>query len=104
LPAAERLTLRAGTAWIPGLLVFEPPQLTMTALDARSRLSRLQAERLIAVEAGLGANSVYMTDLHVDMAAAHAAYVGLAMTEVATLRAELGGAQIGWTIWIDETP
>jgi hypothetical protein len=71
------------------------PQLTMTAIDARSRLSRLQAERLNAVEAGLGANTVYMTDLHDDIAAARATYVGLALTEVATLRAELGGAQSG---------
>ena len=68
---------------------------TMTAVEARSRLWRLQAERLNAVEAGLGRNAVYMADLHVDIAAARAAYVGIAMTEVATLRAELGGAQIG---------
>jgi len=31
-----------------------------TAVDARSRLRRLQAERLDAAEAGLGANAVYM--------------------------------------------
>ena len=47
------------------------------------------------VEAGLGSNSVYMTDLHDDIRAARATYVGLAVTEVATLRAELGGAQNG---------
>jgi hypothetical protein len=73
----------------------EPPQLTITAVDARCRLSRLQAERLNAVEAGLAGNAVYMTDLRHDIAAARATYVGLALTEVATLRAELGGAQIG---------
>ncbi len=67
----------------------------MTAIDARSRLWRLQAERLDAVEAGLGANIAYMTGLHDDIAAARAAYVGLAMTEAATLRAELWGAQRG---------
>jgi hypothetical protein len=66
-----------------------------TAVDARSRLERLQAERLDATEAGLAANAVYMADLHADIAAARAAYVGLAMTEVATLRAELGGTQVG---------
>jgi hypothetical protein len=79
----------------PGLIVFEPPQPTMTALDARSRLSRLQAERLDAVEAGLASNNVYMTDLRDDIAATRAAYVGLAVTEVATLRAELRGPQNG---------
>jgi hypothetical protein len=67
----------------------------MTAVDARSHLSRLEAERLNAVEAGLGGNSVYMTDLNDDIAAARATFIGLAMTEVATLRAELGGAQTG---------
>ena len=66
-----------------------------TAVDARSRLRRLQAERLDAAEAGLGANAVYMADLRADIAAARAAYIGLAMTEVATLRAELGGSQVG---------
>jgi hypothetical protein len=66
-----------------------------TAVAARSRLQRLQAERLDAAEAGLGANAVYMADLRADIAAARAAYVGLAMTEVATLRAELGGTQVG---------
>jgi hypothetical protein len=66
-----------------------------TAVDARSRLWRLQAERLEAAEAGLGANAGYMADLCADIAAARAAYVGLAMTEVATLRAELGGTQVG---------
>jgi hypothetical protein len=76
--------------------MLEPrPQLTMTAVDARSQLSRLQAERRNAVEAGMGGNSVYMTDLGDDIAAARAKFIGLAMTEVATLRAELGGAQVG---------
>ena len=36
-----------------------------------------------------------MTDLHGDITAARAAYVGLALTELATLRAELGGSQNG---------
>jgi len=67
----------------------------LTAIDARSRLRQLQAERSTAVETGLGANVVYMADLHDDIVAAHAMYIGLAITEVATLRAQLGGAQIG---------
>jgi hypothetical protein len=77
--------------------LFEPraEEPATTAVDARSRLRRLQAERLDAAEAGLGANAVYMADLHADIAAARAAYVGLAMTELATLRAELGGTQVG---------
>jgi hypothetical protein len=67
----------------------------MTATDARNRLTRLQAERLDAVEAGLGDNALYMADLENDIAQSHAAYVGLAVTEIATLRAQLGGPQVG---------
>jgi hypothetical protein len=67
----------------------------MTATDARTRLQRLHAERLDAVEAGLGENALYMTDLQNDIAASQVAYVSLAVTEIATLRAQLGGPQVG---------
>jgi hypothetical protein len=68
----------------------------MTAtLDALARLRRLEAERLDAVEAGLGGNELYMTDLENDIEVSRTAYVGLAVTEIATLRAQLGGPQIG---------
>ena len=66
-----------------------------TALDARNELRRLQAERLDAVEAGLGENALYMADLQNDIEANRALYVGLAVTEIATLRAQLGGPQVG---------
>ena len=66
-----------------------------TALEARNELRRLQAERLDAVEAGLGENVLYMTDLDNDTQASRALYVGLAVTEIATLRAQLGGPQVG---------
>jgi hypothetical protein len=66
-----------------------------TALDARNTLRRLQAERLDAVEAGLGENALYMTDLDNDIEASRAVYIGLAVTEIATLRAQLGGPQVG---------
>jgi hypothetical protein len=67
----------------------------MTATDARTQLQRLQAERLDAVEAGLGSNALYMTDLLNDIAASQVAYVSLAVTEIATLRAQLGAPQVG---------
>jgi hypothetical protein len=67
----------------------------MTATDARNRLHRLQAERLDAVEAGLGENALYMADLEQDIATSRATYVGLAVTEIATLRGQLGGPQVG---------
>jgi hypothetical protein len=67
----------------------------MTATDARIRLHRLEAERLDAVEAGLGDNALYMDDLKSDIVASHALYVGLAVTEIASLRAQLSGPQRG---------
>jgi hypothetical protein len=67
----------------------------MTAVDARTQLRRLEVERLDAVELGLGANAVYMTSLKTDIACSRMAYVGLVVTEIATLRAQLSGAQVG---------
>ena len=67
----------------------------MTATDARQQLHRLQAERLDAVDAGLGQNALYMTELESDIASSRIAYVALAVTEIATLRAQLSGPQVG---------
>ena len=68
----------------------------MTAtLDALAKLRRLEAERLDAVEAGLGGNALYMTDLENDIEASRAVYFGLAVSEIATLRAQLSGPQVG---------
>ena len=49
-------------------------------------------ERLLAVEIGLAADGAYMADLEDEIAACRAAYVGAAVTEIATMRAELSGA------------
>jgi hypothetical protein len=67
----------------------------MSAPELRSHLVRLTAERLEAAHAGLGENAVYMDELDEDLEHARVAYVGLAVTEIATLRAELGGRQVG---------
>ena len=67
----------------------------MTATDARQQLQRLQAERLDAVDAGLGANELYMADLETDIAASRVAFVALAVAEIASLRAQLSGAHQG---------
>jgi len=67
----------------------------MTATDARTQLQRLQAERLDAVEAGLGDNALYMNDLQNDIEASRSLYIGLAVTEIAVLRGQLSGPQIG---------
>jgi hypothetical protein len=67
----------------------------MTAVEARTQLHRLQVERLDAVDVGLSENAVYMASLETDIACSRMAYVGLAITEIATLRAQLSGAQLG---------
>jgi hypothetical protein len=67
----------------------------MTPTAARQQLQRLQAERLDAVDAGLGDNELYMADLESDITASRVAYVALAVTEIASLRAQLSGPQLG---------
>jgi hypothetical protein len=66
-----------------------------TATDIRLHLGRLVAERLDAVEAGLDQNATYMDDLEADLAAARHAYVLASVTEIASLRADLGDANYG---------
>jgi hypothetical protein len=62
----------------------------MTAADARLQLDRLVAERRLAAATGLDDNATYMDDLDADLASSHEAFVLLAVTEIAELRAELG--------------
>ena len=73
----------------------QPSEPLMTATDARLELHRLQAERLDAADAGLAENARYMAELETDLEASRVAYVALAVTEIATLRAELSGPQVG---------
>jgi hypothetical protein len=65
------------------------------AVDLRNHLALLQAERALASLEGLGANTAYGSDLDGDLSATLQAYVGAAVTEIATLRAELSGPQVG---------
>jgi hypothetical protein len=67
----------------------------MSADDVRMQLGRLVAERLDAIDAGLGDNAAYMRALERELNAARGAYVGLAVTEIATLRGRLSGPQVG---------
>jgi hypothetical protein len=67
----------------------------MTVYDMHAQLGRLRAERLAAIDAGLGSNAAYMRELGDELTAAHAAYVGLAVTAIASLRGELFGPQQG---------
>jgi hypothetical protein len=66
-----------------------------SALQLRSQLDQLQAERALAVREGLGDNAAYMADLDDELAHRTQLYVAVAVTEIATLRAELDGPRYG---------
>jgi hypothetical protein len=67
----------------------------MSPYDMREQLGRLEAERLAAIDAGLDSNAAYMRELGDELVATRAAYTGLAVTAIASLRGELFGAQQG---------
>ena len=50
---------------------------------------------MVALEAGLGENAAYMDDLDEELLYRRQLYIASAVTEIATLRAELGGSQLG---------
>jgi hypothetical protein len=67
----------------------------MTAADARDRLELLRVERALAVATGLNGNRTYLDDIDEEITGVQDAFVGLAVTEIATLRAELSGVLEG---------
>jgi hypothetical protein len=68
---------------------------TLSATDVKQHLDLLHEERQLAVEIGLAADGAYMADLEEEIVACRAAYVGAAVTEIATMRAELSGPLTG---------
>lgn len=68
---------------------------TQTALDALRHLEVLQEERALAHLTGLVHDADYVADLDDDIEHSTYAFVGLAVTEIATLRAELDGPNFG---------
>ena len=67
----------------------------MLAIEIQIRLKELQAERLLASSEGLAANAAYMADLDDEIAEVSDAYVAAAVTEIAMLRGDLFGQQVG---------
>jgi hypothetical protein len=65
------------------------------AIEIHTQLLELQAERALASIEGLAVNSAYMADLDGEIETATRAYIGAAVTEIATFRAELSGPQVG---------
>ena len=68
--------------------------LTASAADLQQGLL-LYAERSLAGLVGLSADPDYMTNLLDDIAMHESAFIGAAVTEISTLRAELGGPLLG---------
>ncbi len=66
-----------------------------SAIEAQAHLLELQAERTLASSDGFAVDSAYMAYLDGEIEATTSAYVGAAVTEIATLRAELSGPQVG---------
>jgi hypothetical protein len=67
----------------------------VSAADLHYRLRLLELERREAQQIGLIHCEQYRRDLEEEMAECREAYVGAAITEIATLRAELSGRQVG---------
>jgi hypothetical protein len=67
----------------------------MSAADLHNQIQALESERMQASLEGLNTDAAYMTDLADEIGFTRNAYVGAAVTEIATLRAELSGPQLG---------
>lgn len=61
---------------------------TTSAADELEHLWQLRADRAIAALSG---DADLVDDIEIDIQAATDAFVGLAVTEIATLRGEIGG-------------
>ena len=67
----------------------------LTAVEARMHLVHLEAERCLAVSVSVADIDSYMADLEEEIEAWRSLYSVAAVTEIATLRAELLGPQVG---------
>ena len=67
----------------------------MTALDARNRLTELETERALAAATSLAGVDAYMADLEGEIETWRQVYTVVAVSEIASLRAELFGPQVG---------
>jgi len=66
-----------------------------SATDVRHHLDDLLSERALAGAQGLMDNDAYRADLETEIAATHSAWVGAAVTEIATFRGQLSGRNQG---------
>jgi hypothetical protein len=88
----DRVALQCEASAMTPDQILKPPA---SAAELRSRIVALEMERLEAIEAGLGSNAAYMHDLETELGHHRNAYVGMAVTEIATLRGQLDGPLVG---------
>lgn len=69
--------------------------LEKTAVEVRAHLVELQNEKAIARSSGVGNLDTYMADLDEEIEATRQLYVASAVTEIASLRAEISGRDLG---------
>jgi septum formation topological specificity factor MinE len=62
-----------------------------TAADIKQHLELLHQERVLALDTALARDASYMADLEEEILATMHAYVGSAVTEIASLRARVSG-------------
>jgi len=86
---------RPAALWDLAAMTPQPLTQAPSAAELRLRIAELQDERLAAVESGLAGNAMYMSDLDADLARSRAVYVGMAVTEIASLRASLDAPLVG---------
>ena len=67
----------------------------MTSHELRNHLLTLRAERAAASLVGVDHHGRYLDDLQAEIHATGHAFVGAAVTEIASFRAQLSGPQIG---------
>jgi hypothetical protein len=66
-----------------------------SAADIRRHLALLHEERVLAMACALGDDAAYMADLEEEILATRHAYIGSAVTEIASLRAAVSGPNVG---------
>ncbi len=69
--------------------------IAQSATDIRQHLELLESERAAALVTALRDDAAYMADLREEILATREAYVGSAVMEIASFRAQLSGPQVG---------
>jgi hypothetical protein len=67
----------------------------LTAPFVRNQLLELESERALALDTGVAEIDAYLSDLRQEIAIWRELYVLSAVTEIATLRAEVDGPHVG---------